>query len=101
MKDELKGSNKKETQDNTHNEDPDLAAIRYYHGTFGNFFNYWKKRGVKTDPYEDVELIHPIKKKQEGSTLPYQDFGTYDKSKMNKLTESFDDFIEKEDNNID
>jgi hypothetical protein len=26
------GSNKQETQDNTHNQDPDLETIRYYHG---------------------------------------------------------------------
>ncbi len=88
------GSNKQETQDNTHNQDPDLETIRYYHGTWQNFFNYWKKRGVETDPYKGVELIHPVKKVQKESTLPIQDFGTYDKSEMNKkLTESFVQFI--------
>jgi len=32
------GSNKQETQDNTHNQDSDLETIRYYHGTWKNFF---------------------------------------------------------------
>ena len=98
MKDELKGSNKVETQDNTPGMDSDLETIRYYHGTFSNFFDYWKKRGVETDPYKGVELIHPKKKIQKESTLPYQDFGTYDRSKMNKLTESFEEFIKNEQN---
>jgi hypothetical protein len=92
------GSNKKETQDNTHNQDKDLETIRYYHGNWKNFFDYWKKRGVETDPYKGVELIHPNKKIQKESTLPYQDFGTYDRSKMNKLTESFEEFIKNEQN---
>jgi hypothetical protein len=94
MKDELKGSNKQETMDISPNEDKDLATIRYFHSSFENFFNYWKKRGVETDPYKGVELIHPVKKVQKESTLPIQDFGTYDKSEMNKkLTESFVQFI--------
>jgi hypothetical protein len=101
MKDELKGSNKQETQDNTHGQDKDLETIRYYHGAWKNFFDYWNKRGVETDPYKGVELIHPKKKIQTKATLPYQDFGTYDKAKMNKLTESFEEFIEQENNNID
>lgn len=88
------GSNKQETQDNTPGMDPDLETIRYYHSTWENFFSYWKKRGVETDPYKGVELIHPVKKVQKESTLPIQDFGTYDKSEMNKkLTESFVQFI--------
>jgi hypothetical protein len=93
MKDELKGSNKAETQDNTHGQDQDLETIRYYHGTWKNFFDYWKKRGVETDPYKGTDLIHPTKKKQEESTLPYQDFGTYKKSDSNKVLESFDEFL--------
>lgn len=87
-----KGSGQ-ETIDYTHNQDPDLEKIRYYHGTWKNFFDYWKKKGVKSDPYEGVELTHPIKKTQDKATMPYQDFGTYDKSKGNKLTESFESFI--------
>lgn len=93
MQDKLKGSNKVETQDNTHGQDKDLETIRYYHGTWKNFFDYWKKRGVETDPYKGVELIHPKKKTQEKSTLPYQDFGTYDKSDKNRVIESFDSFL--------
>jgi hypothetical protein len=82
-----------ETIDYTHGQDPDLEKIRYYHGTFKDFFNYWEKKGVKADPYQGVELTHPEKKVQDKSTLPYQDFGTYDKAKGNKLTESFDQFL--------
>ena len=82
-----------ETQVNTHNQDKDLETIRYYHGTWKNFFDYWKKKGVETDPYKGVELTHPTKKVQDKSTLPYQDFGTYDKAKGNKLVESFEQFL--------
>ena len=82
-----------ETVDVSQNEDPNLAAIRYYHSTFKNFFDYWKGRGVEADPYKGVELTHPVKRIQDKSTLPYQDFGTYEKSKKNKLTESFENFI--------
>jgi hypothetical protein len=89
-----KGSGQ-ETIDYTHNQDPDLEKIRYYHGTWKNFFDYWKKKGVKSDPYEGIELTHPIKKTQDKSTMPYQDFGTYDKSKGNKLTESFDQYLDE------
>ena len=42
-------------------------------------------------------MVHPVKKVQKESTLPIQDFGTYDKSKQNKILESFKDFIKKED----
>lgn len=95
--DKLLGSNKQETIDYTHNQNPDLEKIRYYHGTWKNFFDYWKKRGVKVDPYEGTELIHPTKKIQTKTTLPIQDFGTYDKGEMNnKLTESFDQFLKDE-----
>ena len=97
-KKELMGSNRQETQDNTHNQDVDLETIRYYHGTWQNFFNYWKKRGVETDPYKGTELIHPQKRVQKESTLPIQDFGTYDKAEMNKLTESFEEFIKDQEN---
>lgn len=97
-KKELMGSNKQETQDNTHNQDGDLETIRYYHGTWQNFFNYWKKRGVQTDPYKGTELVHPQKKVQTNSTLPIQDFGTYDKAKDNKLLESFEEFLKNSDN---
>ena len=87
-----KGSNP-ETIDLTRNQDQDLEKIRYYRGTWKNFFDYWKKRGVESDPYKGVELTHPHKKVQDKSTLPHQDFGTYDKSNANKLYESFDDFM--------
>jgi len=96
MEDKLKGSNKQETMDISPNEDIDLATIRYFHSNFSNFFDYWKKRGVETDPYKGTEMIHPKKKTQSESTLPYQDFGTYDRSKMNRLTESFEDFLKEE-----
>jgi hypothetical protein len=87
-----KGSGQ-ETIDMTHGQDSDLEKIRYYHGTWKNFFDYWEKRGVKADPYEGVELTHPVKKVQTKTTLPHQDFGTYDKAELNKLTESFEQFI--------
>ena len=89
-----KGSGQ-ETVEPSRNEDSDLAKIRYYHGTWSNFFNYWKKKGVKSDPYEGVELTHPEKKVQSKSTLPDQDFGTYDKANGNKLCESFDQFMKQ------
>jgi len=73
-------------------EDQNLEKIRYYKGTWDDFFTYWKKRGVKADPYKDMEFQYPIKKKQNTSSLPHQDFGTYEKSKMNKLHESFKSF---------
>ena len=99
MKDELKGSNKQETQDNTPGQDIDLETIRHYHGTWKNFFDYWKKRGVKVDPYEDTEMVHPYKGAKSNSKLPIQDFHTYDKSNMNdKITESFDEFINESKN---
>ena len=96
-KNELQGSNKQETQDNTHNQDNDLETIRYYHGTWKNFFDYWKKRGVKVDPYEDTEIIHPYKGAKSNSKLPVQDFHTYDKAEMNdKISESFEEFLNDE-----
>jgi hypothetical protein len=81
-----------ETQDNTHNQDPNLEKIRYYKGTWKNFFDYWNKRGVETDPYKGTELKYPNEKIDNGNA-PHQDFGTYDKKKMNKLTESFEQFL--------
>jgi hypothetical protein len=83
----------KETVDYTHNQDTDLEKIRYYQGTWKNFFSYWKKRGVSPDPYKGSILKYPEKKEQEESTLPYQDFGTYKKSLKNKLVESFENFL--------
>ena len=81
--------------------DPNLEKIRFYRATWKNFFDYWKARGVKTDPYEGTEMEYPTKDVQDKATLPYQDFGTYDKSKRNeKLSESFEDFC-KEDSPID
>jgi hypothetical protein len=73
--------------------DKDLEKIRYYKGTWKNFFDFWKKRGVETDPYKGTILKYPEERKQEDSTLPIQDFGTYKKAKQNKLIESFDQFI--------
>jgi hypothetical protein len=96
-KNELRGSNKQETMDLTHNQDKDLETIRYYHGTWKNFFDYWKKRGVKVDPYEGEEMIHPNKGARSNSKLPIQDFNTYDKAEMNsKITESFEQFKTEE-----
>lgn len=92
--DKLLGSNKQETIDYTHNQDSDLEKIRYYHGTWKNFFDYWQKRGVKVDPYKETEMIHPYKGAKSNSKLPIQDFHTYDKSDMNdKITESFEQFL--------
>lgn len=34
-----------------------------------------------------------MKKVQTKTTLPHQDFGTYDKAELNKLTESFEQFL--------
>ena len=78
------------------NEDPRLKKIRYYASTWKNFFDYWKDKGVKTDPYKGLEYEYPTKKKQDESELPIQDFGTYQKSKMNRVIESFDEFIKGE-----
>jgi hypothetical protein len=91
---ELRGSNKQETVDYTHNQDSDLEKIRYYHGTWKNFFDYWKKRGVQVDPYEGEEMIHPHKGAKSNSKLPIQDFNTYDKANMNdRIIESFEEFL--------
>lgn len=95
-KNKLTDSNRQETVDYTHNQDSDLEQIRYFHANWKNFFDYWKKRGVETDPYKGVELVHPKKKTQDESTLPYQDFGTYDKSDQNRLIESFEQFINEQ-----
>jgi hypothetical protein len=86
-----------ESQENTHNQDSDLEKIRYYKGTWKNFFDYWKKRGVETDPYKGTVLKYP-QKKVDGSNSPHQDFGTYDKNKSNKLTESFEQFLDESNN---
>jgi hypothetical protein len=86
----------KETIDYTHNQDTDLEKIRYYQGTWQNFFSYWKKRGVEQDPYKGTILKYPQEQPQQEEELPIQDFGTYDKAKMNtKLHESFDKFIDE------
>jgi hypothetical protein len=77
-------------------EDPNLKKIRYYRSTWKNFFDYWKKKGIEPDPYKGLEYQYPEKKKQEESELPHQDFGTYNKSKMNRLIESFEEFIKGE-----
>lgn len=74
-------------------EDKDLEKIRYFKSTWDDFFNFWKKRGVDPDPYKGTILKYPKKKEQKNSTLPYQDFDTYDKSKGNKLIESFNEFV--------
>lgn len=84
---------KKETQELTKGLDKNLEDIRYYRGTWKKFFSYWKDKGVKPDPYKGKTLIYPEEKFQEKSTLPIQDFGTYDKSKMNRVIESYQEFI--------
>ena len=78
------------------NEDPNLKKIRYYRSTWKNFFDYWKEKGIETDPYKGLEYEYPVKKKQEESELPIQDFGTYKKSKTNRLIESFKQFMKGE-----
>jgi hypothetical protein len=86
----------KETIDYTHNQDTDLEKIRYYQGTWKNFFDYWKKRGVEQDPYKGTILKYPQEQPQQEEELPIQDFGTYNKAKMNiKLHESFDKFVDE------
>lgn len=82
----------------THNQNPDLEKIRYYRGTWKNFFDYWNKRGVETDPYKGTVLKYPDTK-VDGSNAPIQDFGTYDKSKINsRLHESFEEFLNENNN---
>jgi hypothetical protein len=94
---ELNNSNRQETMELSPNEDKDLATIRYFHSNFENFFNFWKKRGVEPDPYKGTVLKYP-QKKVDGSNSPHQDFGTYDKNKSNKLTESFEQFLDESNN---
>lgn len=77
-------------------EDPNLKKIRYYRSTWKNFFDFWKEKGVNPDPYKGLEYEHPIKKKQDESELPIQDFGTYDKASMNRIIESFKEFMKRE-----
>lgn len=84
----------KETIDYTHNQDTDLEKIRYYQGTWQNFFSYWKKRGVEQDPYKGTILKYPQEQPKQKEELPIQDFNTYDKAKQNaKLHESFSEFV--------
>lgn len=85
-----------ETQDQTKGQNKNLEDIRYYRGNWLKFYQYWKPRGVKPDPYKGKILIYPEEKPQEKSTLPIQDFGTYDKSKMNRIIESYQEFIENQ-----
>ncbi len=87
---------KKETQDLTKGQNKNLEDIRYFSGTWKKFFDYWKPRGVEPDPYKGKTLIYPEEKTQEKSNLPIQDFGTYDKSKMNRVIESYQEFIENQ-----
>jgi hypothetical protein len=90
----LHTNQKPETQDNTPGQDPNLEKIRYFQSTWKNFFDYWKSRGVEADPYKDTVLKYPQEsKEQKKSSLPYQDFGIYDRSEKNRLTESFEQFI--------
>jgi len=89
---------KKETQNLTKGQDKNLEDIRYYRGTWKTFFDYWKHRGVKPDPYKGKTLTYPTSKTQEKSTLPIQDFGTYDKSEMNRIIESYQEFITNTEN---
>lgn len=82
---------------NPESEDSNLEKIRFYRSTWKNFFDYWKARGVKTDPYEGTKMEYPTKDVQTKPTLPYQDFGTYDKADKNqKLSESFDEFLKED-----
>jgi len=85
-------SSEQETVEPSKNEDPRLAKVRYYRSTWKTFFDYWKERGVKKDPYQGLEYQQPVKKMKEDE-YPIQDFGTYSKSKMNRLIESFEEFM--------
>jgi len=76
-------------------EDKNLEDIRYFRSNWQNFFDFWKSRGVEADPYKDTILKYPKEKKQKENTLPYQDFGIYDRSSKNKLIESFKQYNEK------
>jgi hypothetical protein len=89
---------KRETQDLTKNQNKDLEDIRYFKGDWKTFFDYWKYRGVKADPYKGTKLIYPKVKTQEKSELPIQDFGTYAKSEMNRVIESYEEFITNTEN---
>ena len=74
-------------------EDKNLKQIRHYKADWKNFSDYRKERDVEIDPYKGKTMLYPKKKIQTRSTLPYQDFGTYNKSKNNRLIESFAEFI--------
>lgn len=63
------------------NQDPDLEKIRHYRGTWKNFFDFWKKKGVEVDPYKGTILKYPTEKIYTGRKNVHQDFGTYDKAK--------------------
>mgnify|MGYP001486548051 CR=1 FL=1 len=63
------------------NQDPDLEKIRHYKGTWKNFFDFWKKKGVEVDPYKGTILKYPTEKIYTGRKNVHQDFGTYDKAK--------------------
>mgnify|MGYP003627621727 CR=1 FL=1 len=83
--------------ENIENQDPDLEKIRHYRGTWKNFFDFWKKKGVEVDPYKGTILKYPTEKTYKGRKNVHQDFGTYDKAK--KIQEnmkpilSYDEFL--------
>lgn len=64
-------------------EDKNLKDIRFYHGTWKKFWDYFKEKGVKPDPYEGTILKYP-EEKPSPKNLPYQDFGTFTKSHKNE-----------------
>lgn len=64
-------------------EDKNLTKIRYYKGTWKNFFDWLASKGAKPDPYEGTILKYPVEKPSP-KNLPYQDFGTFSKSDKNK-----------------
>ena len=80
------------------NQDPDLEKIRHYRGTWKNFFDFWKKKGVEVDPYKGTILKYPTEKIYTGRKNVHQDFGTYDKAKkiqenMKNHINTFEEFL--------
>ena len=74
----------KKKKENIENQDPNLEKIRHYRGTWDNFFDFWKSKGVEVDPYKGTILKYPTEKIYKGRENVHQDFDTYKKSKTIK-----------------
>jgi len=57
-------------------EDKNLKDIRYFKGTWKNFKDFWKSKGVRMSPWEKWEQKHPEKKtmKKKDSVHLYKTF---------------------------